>query len=153
MLKFQEFFKLIYEHIGSKITSIPCDYQNKGNKVHIEYSDKNIPQDQIHHSIKQFLQRSNYTLQDFYLILQRGVDDFLTNSKNKRFRNTYKPISFYIISNSFNKIKIVIHTKRIQDKNFNIVVHTVLDTNMISNFRDNKIEVEETEQIHQIIVK
>ena len=105
------YFNIIHEDSGIKVLSLPREIKYFNFKSFPPFSYKNTSVFQsslntdIQHVIHQLNERSNnkYTLNDIFIIVKRGIDEF---NKLKATMKFHSKQSFNIISKSYKEIKV-----------------------------------------------
>lgn len=125
--------------------------------------------DDINHVIERLNERSKnaYTLNDIFLIVKRGIDEFLKLVKTQKFNSKQ---SFNIISKSYSNIKVVCAIEKNLIKNeliylnesddhplyhndYFCFIYTILSSSMEKHDIDKNLFVESNENlIYEIIV-
>ena len=111
MNNFNKIFKMIFEENGIKIIFTPSGSKkfNFSSFPPFEYNGVSVFQssfhDDLNHVLNQLNIRTNkkYTLNDIFIIIKRGINEFKNQLKYKKFRNKQ---SFNIISKSYPEIKV-----------------------------------------------
>lgn len=105
------YLNIINEEVGIKVLYLPDRIIKFNFKSFnpFEYHNVSVFQSAMHNDINHVLYRLNerskkqYTLNDIFIIVKRGIDEYLKQSKNIKF-NTKQ--SFNIISKSYKDIKV-----------------------------------------------
>ena len=104
-----EYLKIINEENGIKTLCFPTEIKKFNFKSFTPFEHKGVSifqssmRDDINHVIERLNERSknDYTLNDIFLIVKRGIDEFLNLVKTQNFNSKQ---SFNIISKSYPNI-------------------------------------------------
>ncbi len=107
-----EYLKIINEENGIKTLYLPTEIKKFNFKSFTPFEYKGVSifqssmRDDINHVIERLNERSKnaYTLNDIFLIVKRGITEFLNLVKTQKFNSKQ---SFNIISKSYPNIKVV----------------------------------------------
>ena len=170
MNKFEkEYLKIINEDNGLKILCLPSEIKKFNFKSFEPFEDHGVSifQSAMHEDLNHVLNRLNkrskadkkYSLNDIFIIVKRGIDEYLKQCKNIRFNSKQ---SFNIISKSYSDIKIACAIEKnviidqliyldINDDNelyhndYFCFIYTVLETKMKKHDIDKELIVESNE--------
>jgi hypothetical protein len=133
-----EYLKIIFEENGIKILCLPSEIKKFNFKsfTPFEYHSVSIFQSAMHEDINHVLNQLNkrmkydYTIDDIFLIVKRGIDEFLKLNKTNKFNSKQ---SFNIISKSYPDIKIACAIERNLIKNDLIYLNPNEDNTLYHN--------------------
>lgn len=148
MKKLNNLYNLIMEQ--NKIINIPQKYKN----FYIDW-DQLLNFDEIlsnikHHAEQRLLERSNYTTEVLFDLIQKGLDCFILNPIYAEYRKNGQRNNFTILSNNYPDIKIKIRIIKKVDKrigcDFFVYITTVLTKSMTDFRNDVSINIEDNNE-------
>lgn len=169
------YLNIISEEAGIKILYLPdkiMKFNFKSFKP-FEYHNVSVFQSAMHNDINHVLNRLNersktqYTLNDIFIIVKRGIDEYLKQSKTIKFSAKQ---SFNIISKSYKDIKIacaieknniksdLIFLEKDEDNNlyhndYFCFIYTILESSMKKHSIDKELIVESYNNMFNLYVK
>lgn len=168
MKKFDNLFsRLILESSEIKTLYLPSEVKHFNFKSFKPFSYKNVAifQSALHEDINHVLERLNerskhkYSLDDIFIIIKRGIDEFLQTAKVTNYKNKQ---SFNIISKTYSDIKIACAIEKNLIKNelfylndsdddplyhndYFCFIYTILSRSMRKHLNDKELVVEHSE--------
>jgi hypothetical protein len=170
-----EYLKIINEANNFKVIYLPSEIKKFNFKSFTPFEYKGVSifqssmRDDINHVIERLNERTNntYTLNDIFVIVKRGIDEFLNLVKTQKFNSKQ---SFNIISKSYPNIKVICAIEKNLIKNeliylneaddhplfyndYFCFIYTILLSSMKKHDIDKNLFVEANENlIYEIIV-